>query len=61
MNTIKQKEGESKDDYLTRLFTEGDRYCENIEKNFADMKSDGIVRFCKKCGGNIYNDKEHIC
>ena len=57
----KQKIGETSEDYLKRLFAEGDRSIKNLKKIKEDMKRDGVIGFCKECGCDIYKDKKHKC
>jgi hypothetical protein len=58
---MEQKPNESKEDYLKRLFAEGDRAIANLKQIKEDMKRDGVIGFCNKCGCNRYADKEHKC
>lgn len=59
--SMEQKPNESTEDYLKRLFAEGDRSIANLKKIKEDMKRDGVIGFCNKCGCNRYADKEHKC
>ncbi len=56
---MSQKDGESDDEYLKRLFAEGDSAVKNLDDAWKDIKSRDIIGFCKECGGNIYKDKKH--
>ena len=58
---MEQKPNESNEDYLKRLFAICDSAVNNIKKIKEDMKRDGVIGFCDKCGCNRYADKEHIC
>jgi hypothetical protein len=56
-----RKIGESSEEYVKRLFAEADRAIENIEKVKQDMKRDGVIGFCNKCGCHRFANKEHKC
>ncbi len=58
---MEQKQNESKEDYLKRLFAEGDSAVSNLKKIKSDMKQDGVVGFCKECSEDIYHGREHKC
>ena len=58
---MKQKPNETNEDYLKRLFAEGDKAIANLNQNKKDMKRDGVIAFCNKCGCNLYANKEHKC
>jgi hypothetical protein len=58
---MEQKPDESKEDYLKRLFAEGERSIANLKQIKEDMKRDVVIGFCNKCGCNSYADKEHKC
>jgi len=58
---MEQRQNESNEDYLKRLFAEGDSAVSNLKKVKSDMKQDGVVGFCKECSASIYKDKEHKC
>jgi hypothetical protein len=58
---MEQKQNESNEEYLKRLFAEGDSAVSNLKKITSDMKKDGVVGFCKECGVDIYKDKKHKC
>lgn len=61
MSEFTQKPDESNEDFLKRLFAEGDRATNNLNKIKEDMKRDGVIGFCKECGCNKYANKKHIC
>jgi hypothetical protein len=52
---------ESMNDYLNRLFAEGNKAIDNLKSINEDMKRDGVIGFCNKCGCDKYGDKEHKC
>lgn len=52
---------ESMNDYLNRLFAEGNKAIDNLKSINEDMKRDGVIGFCNKCGCDKYADKEHKC
>ena len=58
---MKQRENETEQDYLKRLFAESDRSIANVKKIKEDMKREGVIGFCNKCGCNLYSNKEHRC
>lgn len=57
---MKQQPNESTEDYLKRLFAEGDKAISNLKKIRQDLKRDGIIRFCNKCGCELKSNK-HKC
>ncbi len=57
---IQQKENDSKEEYLARLFKMGDESTKRLDKLFTEIKEIGIT-CCGKCGCDIYPDKKHEC
>jgi hypothetical protein len=60
-NGCTKQENESQEDYLKRLLIEGDKCIDNLQKTFSNMEKNGIIKFCSKCGCEIYKNKIHKC
>jgi hypothetical protein len=58
---MEQKPNKINEDFLKQLFADADRSIANLKQIKEDMKRDGVVGFCNKCGCNLYADKEHKC
>lgn len=58
---MEQKHNKNNEDFLKQLFADTDRSIANLKQIKDDMKRDGVVGICSKCGCNRYADKEHKC